>query len=277
MLHSEEKFTRPGSTDLYYQAWRPAGDPRAVIVGVHGHGDHSGGLRNLVQHLVPQGFAWYGLDLRGHGRSPGLRGHVSRWADFTDDLAAFIDLVAGREAGKRLFLVGHSMGGLISLDFALLHPERLNGVAAICPPLVYAGMSPAMMALVRALSYVAPRFTVTEKPDYTKLTRDPEVTRVLAADPLRHAQATAALGRELMAAQSRVNAGAATLRVPLLLQQGLADPVTPAAGAQRFFGAITAGDKRLAEYEGSPHRPFDDVNRAAVLADLSEWLAQQTR
>lgn len=115
------------------------------------------------------------------------------------------------------------MGGLISLDYALLHPERLDEVVAISPPLTYAGMSPGLLAFVRALSYVAPRLAIREKPDYAKLTRDTEVARVLAADPLRHAQATTALGRELMGAHSRVNAGAATLEI-----KGPHRPVPPA-------------------------------------------------
>jgi alpha-beta hydrolase superfamily lysophospholipase len=139
MQHTESTFQGAGGSLLYCQAWRPNGPATAVIVGVHGLGDHSGGLRNIIGHVLPRGYAWYGLDLRGHGRSPGPRGHVGSWSDFLDDLHAFLLWVRGRAAGVPVFLLGHSLGGLICLDYAMQHPEGLDGVIAISRPFALPG------------------------------------------------------------------------------------------------------------------------------------------
>jgi len=80
--HHEGTFIGTRHAELYYQSWHPTSHPKALVVGVHGHGDHSGGLRNIIKHLVPEGYAWYGFDMRGHGHSPGIRGHIEQWSGF---------------------------------------------------------------------------------------------------------------------------------------------------------------------------------------------------
>jgi alpha-beta hydrolase superfamily lysophospholipase len=92
-------FSGFGGLPLYYQSWRPEGDPRAVLIIVHGFGEHSGRYMNVVNHLVPRGYAIYALDHRGHGRSPGPRGHINSWEEFREDVRAFVRKVAETEPG----------------------------------------------------------------------------------------------------------------------------------------------------------------------------------
>lgn len=276
MRHSEETFLDSRGTKLYYQAWHPGNQPRAVIVGIHGHGDHSGGLRNMIQYLVPRGYAWYGLDLRGHGRSPGLRGHVQSWADFRNDLGAFISFVRDHEGEAPILLLGHSLGGLISLEYSMRYPEDLSGIIAICPPLSFTRYSPIMAKVLNVLSLIKPDFTTEQEPDYAKLTRDEEVAKSLAADPLRHDRMTVGLWREIIKAQNWVKNHSHKLNVPFLMLQGLNDKITPAEGSRRFFYSLSLANKEYQEYMQTPHRPFDDVNRAEVLGHLLTWLDEQT-
>ncbi|WP_425802705.1 alpha/beta hydrolase [Desulfitobacterium sp. Sab5] len=276
MRHSEGTFLDSRGTKLYYQAWHPGNQLRAVIVGIHGHGDHSGGLGNMIQYFVPQGYAWYGLDLRGHGRSSGLRGHVQSWADFRDDLGAFISLVRDHEGEVPIFLLGHSLGGLISLEYSMRYPEDLSGIIAICPPLSYIRYSPIMAKALKVLSLINPDFSTEQEPDYTKLTRDAEVAESLAEDPLRHDLMTAGLWREILKAQNWVKKHPYEFHIPLLMLQGLDDKITPAEGTRRFFYSLSLANKEYQEYEQTNHRPFDDVNRAEVLGHLLTWLDEQT-
>lgn len=276
MQHREGTFQGTRGMELYYQTWHPSNPPRAIVVGVHGHGDHSGGLHNIIQHLVPRGYAWYGLDLRGHGRSLGLRGHVQSWADFRDDLKSFLSWVRDHEPEVPVFLLGHSLGGLISLEYSMRRPEVLSGVIAISPPLSFSRFSSAMVMILRVLSLIKPDFKTKQQPDYAKLTRDAEVTRSLALDPLRHEQMTAGLWREILKAQNWVKKHPHELQVPLLMLQGLCDPITPAEGTRQFFYSVPYANKEYHEYEQTLHRPFDDVNRAVVLGHLSTWLDEQT-
>src|SRR5579863_7569397 len=133
MDHSTGTFRGAGEMELAYQRWLPEGTPRAALIIVHGFGEHGGRYMNIVGRLVPTGYAVYALDNRGHGRSPGQRGHINDWSEFRDDLGAFVALVSTEQAGHPLFLLGHSMGGLIVLEYAERHPEGLRGVIASAP------------------------------------------------------------------------------------------------------------------------------------------------
>jgi len=275
MQHWEGTFQGAQETELYYQAWYPSDQPKAVVVGVHGHGDHSGGLRNIVQHLVSKGYAWYGLDLRGHGRSHGRRGHIQSWTDYRGDLHTFVTMVREREPGLPIFLIGHSLGGLISLEYSIHYPEGLSGITIICPPLSFSRFSPLMAQIIKVFSRIKPDYVTKQKSHYTKLTRDAEIIKSLAADPLRHEEMTVRLANEIFKMQIWMQDHARDLKVPFLMLQGLADLITPPEGTHQFFCAVPYSNKEYREYEETPHRPFDDINRAEVLVHISGWLDAQ--
>ena len=121
MIHAEGHFSGLRGESLYWQAWLPAGEVRAALLVVHGLGEHGGRYRGLAERFVAQGYALYAPDHLGHGRSAGRRLVLERFTDYTGPLAIFAAMVRRWQADKPLFLVGHSMGGLI----ALLHlPEH---------------------------------------------------------------------------------------------------------------------------------------------------------
>jgi len=274
MNHSEGTFEGFGGLPLYYQRWRPEGEPKAVLAIVHGFGEHSGRYTHVVNHLVPQGYAIYGFDLRGHGRSPGQRSYINRWAEFREDVRAFLTFVQGQEPGRPLFLLGHSMGGLIVLEYVLHDPEGLQGVIASGPALAQVGVSPFLMALSRLLSRIWPRFTIETKLDATAISRDPAVVEAYVNDPLVHSVGTARLGAEMTAAMEWVNAHAAELRVPLLILHGGADRLVPPEASRAFFERVALEDKTRHEYEGYYHEPHNDVGWERPLADLEAWLEE---
>lgn len=275
MLQNEGTFLGLRNTPLYFQSWHPEKPAHAVIIGVHGHGDHSGGLSNIINYLVPQGYIWYGFDLRGHGRSSGPRGYIHTWADFRSDLNAFVSKVKQQEESCPVYLLGHSLGGLISLEYALRYPNELNGLIAVSPALSVPGFPPLRPLLARALSFLRPGYTIEPPTDYHQLTRDDQIIKLLAADRLRHEKITARLGSEVLKSQEWVMAQAHRLQVPLLMLYGLKDSITPAEGNRQFYDAVVYRRKERQEYDLTPHRPFDDVNRTEFLAHLSAWLERQ--
>ncbi len=119
MNHKEGTFQGFDGIQLFYQSWLPDEDPKASIIIVHGGGDHSGRFGNVVNYLLPEKFAVFAFDWRGHGRSPGVRGHINSWNELSDDLSKFIHLVNEFHSNIPLFLFGHSMGGAIVLDYCL--------------------------------------------------------------------------------------------------------------------------------------------------------------
>lgn len=272
MEQREGTFRGAGALELFYQRWRPAGEPRAALAIVHGFGEHSGRYMNVVNHLVPRGYAVYGFDLRGHGRSPGQRGYINTWAEYREDTQSFLRLVAEQEPNRPLFLMGHSMGGLIVLEYVLHHPEGLKGVIASAPVLGQAGVSPILFFLSRVLSRVYPRFSLSTGLDATTISRDPAVVKAYQIDPLVHSLATPRLGTEITAAQEWTLAHAGDLRVPFLLFFGTADRLVPPDNTRQFYNRVTFSNKHKIEYEGAYHETHNDIIYPQVMADLERWL-----
>ena len=127
MQHYEGTLRGIRGNDIYYQGWRPDGACRAVLVIVHGLAEHGGRYANLVERLVPRGYAAYALDHPGHGRSGGPRAYIGRFHEFTDGVALFVDRVRELEPDRPLFLVGHSMGGLIGALYLIRHQGVCTG------------------------------------------------------------------------------------------------------------------------------------------------------
>ena len=273
MQHDQGQFRGTGDIELTYQRWRPEGQASAVLAFVHGLGEHSGRYMNLVNHLVPLGYALVGYDLRGHGRSPGKRGHISAWSEYRDDLAAFLDHAS--LADCPLFLMGHSLGGLIVLEYVLYHGDRpLAGVIGSGVSLTASGLSAFVLAMGRILSRILPALQIKTGLDPTTISRDPAVVRAYQEDPLVHGLGTPRLSTESLSAMERTLARAAEWQLPLLLLHGGADRLVPIAPTRSFFQQVTIADKQMIEYPGGYHEPHNDIHHPQVTADLERWLAQ---
>jgi alpha-beta hydrolase superfamily lysophospholipase len=272
MQHTEGSFRGVDGLELYCQAWRPEAAPRAVLAVTHGFGEHSGRYKNVVDHFVPRGYAVYGFDLRGHGRSPGKRGFIRSWSDYRGDTAAFLKMVAEKEPRRPLFLYGHSLGGLIVLDYVLHTPEGLKGVIASGPSLGAPGISPFLLAVSRILSVILPSFAMDTKLDATTISRDPLVVKAYKEDPLVHSMGTARLGGEMNATVLWTQAHAQDIRLPLLIVQGAEDRLAPAPDSRRFFDHVTYADKERIEYPGGFHEPHNDIEHPKVMADIERWV-----
>jgi alpha-beta hydrolase superfamily lysophospholipase len=275
MDHLEAKFEGFDGLELYYQRWRPEGKPKAVLPVVHGFGEHSGRYGNVVNWFVPKGYAVYAFDLRGHGRSAGPRGYIRAWSEFREDVKKFLDLVHASEPEQPVFLLGHSMGGLIVLEYVLHHPEGLMGVISSGPVLAQVGVSPLLVILSKVLSSIAPRFTLNAGLDATAISRDQAVVDAYTNDPLVHGQGTPRLGTEMTKAFEWTQAHAAEMRIPSLIVHGSADRLAPPEGSRVFFENVTFADKERQVYEDYYHEVFNDVGKERVLAAVEAWIEQR--
>jgi len=128
MEHTEGRFSGYKGLTLYYRCWLPETEAKSIVLVVHGWAEHSGRYMNLINYLVPKGYAVYAHDHRGHGMSEGRRGYVERFSDYLDDLKTFFDLVKCEHGDKKIFMVGHSMGGTIATAYAIRHQQELAGL-----------------------------------------------------------------------------------------------------------------------------------------------------
>ncbi len=265
-------YTGAGGVRLFRQVWRPGGVPRAVVVNLHGLGDHSGLYPTLVEYLLPRGFAVHAPDLRGNGRSPGQRAYISRWEELREDLHRFLAVVRAEEPDRPLFVLGNSLGGLIVLEYALHHPQGIRGVIAASPPLGRLGIPAPLLWLGRIMSRIAPRLALRTGFDLSGLARDPAVTATLLADPWFHRWGTARLSTEVAGAVARVQAGAPRFPLPVLVLHGGADRMVPPEGSRSFIANCGQPDRELREYPEAYHVLFADLDRERVLGDLVAWI-----
>jgi len=272
MRHEEGFFQDIRGVRIYRQCWLPDGEPKAVLLVVHGLGEHCGRYSNVVNHLVPLGYALYGLDHVGHGKSDGTREYVKRFEDFTDTLDIYRGMVTQAQRDKPLILYGHSLGGLISTFYLLDHQAGLAG-AVLSAPLsrVPENVSAMTITLGRVLSRVAPKAGLLPL-DATGVSRDPAVVQAYVNDPLVfHGKTPARLAAEMLRAMQRVMAEAAKITLPVMILQGGADRLNP--GDARFlYNGVSSADKTLKVYEGLYHETHNEPECSVVLHDIEAWL-----
>ncbi|MBD0336250.1 MAG: alpha/beta hydrolase [Cyanobacteria bacterium Co-bin13] len=272
MRHREGRFTGEGNLELYYQCWYPAREVRAVVGIVPGLGSHSGLFGGLVEGLLAAGYGTYSVDLRGHGQSPGQRGHIDRWKDLCGDVGRFWQLMSADNPGLPCFLLGHSLGATVVLDYALQRSDGVTGVIAIAPAIGPIGVSPIKMGIGRAFSTVWPRFSLDTGLPEDAGSRCPEWIAAYANDPLRHRRGTARLAAEFLGAAKRLQAELLKLEVPLLILQGSEDSVVQPEATRQLFSQITLIDKEYREYPGGLHDLHNDICARQVSLDIVSWV-----
>jgi acylglycerol lipase len=274
MNHIEGNFKGVRDTNIYYQAWLPEGNVKAVLLVVHGLGEHCGRYMNVVNHFVPLGYAVYGFDLIGHGKSEGVREFVERFEDYTNTLTIYYNMVKGWQTGKPIFLLGHSMGGLIASYYLLDHQTDFRGAVISAPSIkVSDGISQATVIMGKILSALAPKMGLLPL-DANDISRDPEVVKAYVDDPLVfHGKTPARLAAELLKAMLRVAAEADKITLPFIVIQGREDKLVDPGGAQMLYEKASSKDKTIRVYEGLHHEVFNEPERARVLQDVETWLA----
>jgi alpha-beta hydrolase superfamily lysophospholipase len=270
----EGRFSGAGGTSLFYRRQHPS-SARGLVVVAHGLTEHSGRYGALRDALATAGLAFCALDHRGHGRSSGNRGDVARFDDYVDDLGAFCEHMRRQEPRIPLFVIGHSMGGLIAARYASRRPPGLDGVVLSSTPAVLgSGIANRPTFLARILSYIRPRWMVDPGIDPVWVSHDPEVIEALQDDPLILREVTVRLVRELMRAIRKLPRHARAICAPALTLHGTEDPLADLRGAERLQGWLGSTDKAPLVFEGLLHELFNEMreDREKVLGALVRWL-----
>lgn len=271
--HARGTLIGKGGLRLSFGQWYPEGEPRGLVVLVHGYGEHLGRYEHVIGALTGHGFAVFGLDHRGHGLSEGTRAHVERFDDFVEDLHLVVQEARDAHPVLPLFMVGHSMGSLIALRYALRHESLLHGLVVSGAALqVGDNVSPLLKAAGDVLSAVAPKLPVVPGEENV-LSRDPAVERRLQADPLCYnGPARARLANELYRASIRTRAEVERLTLPMLIMHGAADRYTNPQGSILLYERARSGDKELKLWDNNWHEIFNDLDKEQVIAHMVRWL-----
>jgi acylglycerol lipase len=276
MQHTEGNFKGVRDTSIYYQGWVPEGNVKAILLIVHGVGEYCGRYTNIINFFVPLGYAVYGLDHIGHGKSDGQREVIKRFEDFTEPLARYYQMVKEWHPGKPIFIYGHSLGALITLFYLLDHQADFKGAVISAPPVkIPNNISPMTVTLGKILATVAPRTGILGL-DTSSLSHDQGVVTAYNTDPLVfHGKITACISAGMLRAMLRVNEEATKISLPLFILQGSADRIVDPTGAKMLYDKVGSKDKTIKVYDNLFHEVHNEPERLTMFNDLQSWLTKR--
>lgn len=266
----------PSDRTFSYRCWRPDAT-RALLVLIHGFGEHSGRYDAFAGALAAQGLYVAAPDLWGHGRSDGSRGDIHTVAGCVDDLQRLTEAVflpVSRQSRYALF--GHSVGGLIAIHWALKSPQALSRLVAQSPLLETGFPIPRWKrAAVALLGAWWPTVSFSMDVDVGALSHDPAVAQAYRTDPLVHNAMSARTYRSLLRARDEALERAATIRIPTLLLTGDADRIISVAAAQRWFDRLQCQKQRV-DFPGAYHELHHEPVRDEVRRLVCAWVLDES-
>ena len=265
----------PDKLTLVGQTWKTPQKEKAVIVLVHGLGEHCIRYQHLVDFFNNAGISIVSFDLRGHGQSEGLRGHAPSYDVICDDIQAVLDGTRERFPNIPVFFYGHSLGGALVLYFLLKRKPELRG-AIITSPALASGtpVPPAKMFAAKVMNRIAPTFSLPNGLDRSGLSRDPEVEIKYSSDPKVHNMISARLGMELIANGQYILDHANEFKLPILLMQGSADRIVNVQKTIELSKKVPASTT-FKLWEGYYHELHNEPERLDVMKYELSWLNKQ--
>jgi alpha-beta hydrolase superfamily lysophospholipase len=266
-------------TSLRLRVYRPETPPRGVIVITHGHGEHLGRYNHIGEALCGAGHVVYTYDLRGHGRSGGKKGHSPSFLTYVDDLYEVHDLASRTDPAPRLWLMGHSMGGLITLTYALRRAPQAAGVV-VTSPLLRAKFEPPAwkVTMAQLLGGLLPSLTVSTGLDVSvPMSHDEAFLKAMPDQDLPHALMSMRVGADLLHVMEDTLAAAPHMTLPLLMLQGEADGAVDPKATRQFYDQAGSRDKFFKLYPGLYHEIMNENERERVLDDILAWLEKRSR
>ncbi|VTU34579.1 Phospholipase YtpA [Variovorax sp. SRS16] len=269
---SQRALRTPDGETLALHDWPVADAPaRAVVLLVHGLGEHAGRYGHVAARLHAWGFAVHAVDHYGHGASSGRRGGLPSVMRLVDDLALVVDEVRAAHPGLPLVLLGHSLGGLVAASFVARAVRPVDGLVLSSPGLD-AGLSAFQKLLVAVLSRVAPGLRVGNGLDGNYLSHDRAVVQAYRNDPLCHDRIGARLARFLADEGAVVQAAAPRWQVPTLLLYAGDDRLVKPAGSRAFAATAPAPSISATCFQRLYHEIFNELDAEPVFAELGRWL-----
>lgn len=263
-------------TDFLYRRWDAAAAmaaPKAVFLLVHGLGAHSARWDFLAESFAGRGYASYAVELRGFGATPERpRGHVASFRVWDLDILALRDIIERDFPGKKVFLLGESMGGLIAYHLAGRNPGRFAGQVLIAPAFKN-GMKFPLSTYLKLVLFLPfnPELLIDVPFTSERATRDPEYAAVMNANPDELRVASIKLMAGFLPLQSKVGRVAKKLEVPTLFLVPGVDHLVDERAGHKVFRKLALADKTLIEYPEMFHALSIDLGREKVFRDILDW------
>ncbi len=255
---------------LLYVKRNDVTDSKASIIITHGIAEHSGRYDEITTKLNEEGFSVVRYDLRGHGQSQGKRGKLKHHQLMIEDLHALV--LEEKKSAKKIFLIGHSMGGLIVNMYAVKYHDVDGIISSAAPSYFIKDVLPFRFIGYRWLGFLA------KKTDFAddQLSRIKSVEDAYVADPLVLKKFYFSLAGNMFVGGVRfLNKNMKNYQTPVLILHGSHDKIVPYTFSERLFNLIPIEDKEIIIYKDNYHEIFNDLEKERVYQDVIMWLSKR--
>ncbi|MCC6261127.1 MAG: lysophospholipase [Anaerolineales bacterium] len=273
MKRFETKWTTDDHLEIFAQGWEPdQRAPKAAICLVHGLGEHSGRYEHVAEAFTKDGYAMFGFDLRGHGRSGGPRGHFPSSEAVLQDIDLLFTHARERYPELPLILYGHSLGGILVLYYGLKRKPKVKGVIATSPGLHTALESQTgKIIAAQILGLIAPTVLLPSGLDAHAISHTQAVIDKYQQDPLVHDKISLGFGRTMLGVTKWTLEHAAEFPAPLLLMHGKEDRIAfPSSSIE--FAAAAPEKSTLVLWDEGYHELHNEPEQAEVLKTMLIWM-----
>jgi alpha-beta hydrolase superfamily lysophospholipase len=270
-------FTNADGLKIFTRYWPIQGDAKAVVIIVHGLGEHSGRYLHVADALNQAGYICYSLDHSGHGNSEGKRVQVANTRQFILDLKQYYDSIKAKYPNEKIFILGHSMGSVISLQFVYTYPDAIDALVVTGTATdVKSEQSSLLVTLLTAIHSFAPHLRLGQPlNDPAALTRNPEFQQLWIEDTLVNKGRTPiSILKYILDTGEMLQEIAEKITVPILIMHGEADEIAPISGSRIMYKRIGSKDKTVKTWPEMHHEIMNEIGYEAVLKIIIEWVNQ---
>lgn len=260
--------------NIFYRNWITNGQPKGIVLIIHGLNSHSGYYQNFSTQLNENNYESYAIDLRGRGKSDGERYYISDYKDIIADIDQLLNIIKLAHPTGPIFLLGHSAGGVFASLYAVNHQAKLKGL--ISESFAFQVPSPGFaLAAIKFLSHIIPH-TRLVKLNNKDFSRDKAIVDRMNNDPLlkNEKQPTKTMQQLLLAAEY-LKQEMPEIKLPILILHGTADKATESSGSEYFMEHASSTDKQLKLYEGHYHDLLNDKYNGIIIKDIIRWLNER--
>jgi len=272
VIENFEWKTKEGEK-IFSQKWIVDGTSKAVLVLVHGLGEHIGRYAHVAEFFTQHNVSFYGFDHRGHGRSSGKRGHIGNSQFFIDDIDKIIETAKKENHGTPIFLYGHSLGGNMVLYYSLKVKPDLKGIICTSPGLgTGVPVPPVKLFAAKILKSLLPSMTMDNGLDVDNLSHDPNVIKAYKEDPLVHPMISSKLAMDMFANGDWIIENASHFSLPILLLQGSEDHIVNLEKTKEFAENVPVSLLTFKIFDGLYHELHNEFDKLEVLTFINEWI-----
>jgi len=273
----DNSFVNENRCKIFCKYWSTnITEPKALIYVAHGAAEHCLFYGELAERLTQDGYYVFANDHQGHGQSEGSRMHITDFRHYIRDVICHCEKVKAKFPGVPLYILGHSMGGAVSIMSVLDHPDLFTGMVLIAPVVTPENdtVGPIKIFLGKLVAKVFPHFPVLSL-NSDDISRDPAVVQKTKDDPLTYqgwmkAKWASCLLEALIEIESKVK----DIKIPFLVLHGDTDNIINSVGSQTLYDKAASKDKTIKIFPGGYHQLHGDIEptKSETLKDISKWL-----